>query len=243
MIVVCWANPWYLVTMAKLNKKIFSGGWIPKQNTGWILLLIFVSGWMFFLGVLVGRGTVPVRFDIDKLQKELAALKEADIKKQLSRVEIGSDSAKLKKGLGFYEDLKDTKDAGKKKDSRKPDKTSGRFPSSSKSVSKVKKKVSQANTSQNLASREPKTAAVDKRIESEKKLTIQAASFKDPKDADKMVAELKKKGFPAYRIIGVVPETGVWYRVRIGYYGSTTEAAAMINKLQKEGLKPYLVNR
>jgi cell division protein FtsN len=229
--------------MAKHNKKIFSGGWIPKRNTGWFLLLIFVSGWMFFLGVLVGRGTVPVRFDIDKLQKELSALKEADIKKQLSRVEIGSDSAKVKKDLGFYEALKDTKDAGKKYDSRKSDKTSGRSPSSSKPVSKIKKKVSQSNTSQNLASRKPKTAALDKRIESEKNLTIQAASFKDPKDADKMVAELKKKGFPAYRIIGVVPDKGVWYRVRIGYYGSTTEAAAMINRLQKEGLKPYLVNR
>jgi cell division protein FtsN len=229
--------------MDKPNKKIFSGGWIPKRNTGWLLLLFFVSGWMFFLGVLVGRGTAPVRFDIDTLQKELAALKEADIKKQLSRVEIGSDSAKLKKDLGFYEDLKDTKDDGKKYNKRKSDKTSGKSPSSPKTVSKIKKKVSQSNVSQNHASREPKTATLDKHIESEKNLTIQVASFKNPKDADKMVAKLKKKGYPAYRIIGVVPEKGVWYRVRIGYYGSQTEAAAMMKKLQKGGVKPYLVNR
>jgi cell division protein FtsN len=229
--------------MDKANKKIFSGGWIPKRNTGWFLLLFFVSGWMFFLGVIVGRGTAPVKFDIDKLQKELAALKKADIKKQLSRVEIGSDSTKLKKDLGFYEALKDTKDAGKKYERRKSDKTSGKSSTSPKTVSKIKKKVSQSNTSQNLASREPKTAALDKRIESEKNLTIQTASFRDPKDADKMVAKLKKKGYPAYRIIGVVPGKGVWYRVRIGYYGSKTEAAAMMNKLQMEGFKPYLVNR
>ena len=229
--------------MDKPNKKIFSGGWIPKRNTGLLLLLIFVSGWMFFLGVLVGRGTAPVRFDIDTLQKELAALKAADIKKQLSRVEGGSDSAQLKKDLGFYEALKDTKDDGKKYNRRKSDKTSVKSPSSPKTVSRVKKKVSQSKTAQNQAPREPKTAASDKRIESNKNLTIQAASFKDPKDADKMVAKLKKKGYPAYKIIGVVPEKGVWYRVRIGYYDSRNEAAAMMKKLQKGGLKPYIVSR
>jgi cell division protein FtsN len=149
----------------------------------------------------------------------------------------------LKKDLGFYEDLKDTKDDAKKYNSRKSDKTSGKSPSSSKTVSKIKKKANQSNVSLNHALRKSKTAALDKRIESQKSLTIQVASFKDPKDADKMVAKLKKKGYPAYRIIGVVPEKGVWYRVRIGYYGSQTEAAAMMKKLQKGGVKPYLVNR
>ena len=216
---------------------------MPKRNTGWLLLLLFISGWMFFLGVLVGRGSAPVRFDIDKLQKELAALKEADIKKQLSRVEIGSDSAKLKKDLEFYEALKDTKDDSKKYNRRKSGKRTGKSPSAPKTASKIQEKVSQSNISQNHTSRELKTSALDKRIESEKKLTIQAASFKDPKDADKMMEKLKKKGYPAYRIIGVVPEKGVWYRVRIGYYGSRTEAEATMKKLQKEGLKPYLVNR
>ena len=195
------------------------------------------------MGVLVGRGTAPVRFDIDKLQKELAALKAADIKKQFSRVEVDSDSAKLKKDLGFYEALKDTKDDGKKHDRQKSGKTSGKSPSTSKTVAKIKKKVTQSNIPQTRASREPKTAALDKRNESEKNLTIQASSFKDPKDADKMVVTLKKKGYPAYRIIGVIPEKGVWYRVRIGYYSSRTEADAMMKKLQKGGLKPYLVNR
>lgn len=229
--------------MEKANKKIFSGGWMPKRNTGWLLLLLFVSGWMFFLGVLVGRGTAPVRFDIDKLQKELAALKDADIKKQLSRVEIGSDSAKLQKDLDFYEDLKDTKNEGKKYNRRKSEKISGTYSPDPKTVSKTKNQANQSNVSQTHASQEPKTAASDKGLETQKNLTIQAASFKDPKDADKMVAKLKSKGYPAYRIIGVVPEKGVWYRVRIGYYGSRSEAAGTMNKLHKEGLKPYLVNK
>jgi cell division septation protein DedD len=229
--------------MVKPDKKIFSSGWIPKRSSGWLLLLLFVSAWMFFLGVLVGRGTAPIKFDIDKLQKELASLKADDIKEQLNRVEIGSDSGKLKKDLGFYEALKDTKDDSKKSSNRKPNKTAGKSSSSSKTGARVKKKVNPSKNSQNHTSPKPEKAPIDKSIESPKNLTIQAASFKDPKDADKMVAMLKKKGYPAYRIIGVVPEKGVWYRVRIGYYSSGTEAAAMIKKLQKGGLKPFLVNR
>jgi cell division septation protein DedD len=227
--------------MVKSNNKIFSGGWIPKRNSGWLLLLLFVSAWMFFLGVLVGRGTVPVKFDIDKLQRELAALKADDIKKQLSRVEISSDSTQLKKDFGFYEALKDTKDDSKRSSGRKDGQTSGESLSVSKTSAKKKKKVSPSNPSRNDASRKATSTPSDKGIDGPKTLTIQAASFKDPKDADKMVAILKKKGYPAYRIIGVVPEKGVWYRVRIGNYSSKTEASTTMKKLQKVGLKAYLV--
>ena len=229
--------------MAKSNKKILSGGWIPKRTSGWLLLLLFVSAWMFFLGVLVGRGTAPVKFDINKLQKELAALRAADIKKQLSRVEINSDSAQLKKDLGFYEALKDTEDNSQASSQRSADKTSGKSPSATKTSAQTKKKASPSDPSRKAASRKPKVTPLDKEAQGPKSLTIQAASFKDPKDADKMVAMLKKKGYPAYRIIGVVPEKGVWYRVRIGYYGSRTEATPVMKQLQKGGLKPYLVNQ
>ena len=45
-----------------------------------ICLIFFISAWMFVLGILVGRGTAPVHFDIEVLQKELIALKESIIK-------------------------------------------------------------------------------------------------------------------------------------------------------------------
>ena len=50
----------------------------PQKRKGLVLqigLIFFVSIWMFILGVFVGRGTAPVQFDIEELQKELAALK------------------------------------------------------------------------------------------------------------------------------------------------------------------------
>jgi cell division protein FtsN len=227
----------------KSDKKKTLIGLSPKKNTSWLLLLVFVSGWMFFLGVLVGRGNAPVRFDIDTLQKELTALKEADTKEQLKKVEVGSDSNKMQTGLGFYEALKDTKDKGNTFKSTKSGASSENQPSHPKAVSKVNRKKNTSNNHRTDASRKSKPPRLSKDTESEKNLTIQAASFKDPKDADQMVKKLRDKGYPAYKIIGVVPERGVWYRVRIGDYGNKTEAAAMLKRLKKEGYEPYLVNR
>ncbi|MDP7077160.1 MAG: hypothetical protein QGI64_02665, partial [Desulfobacterales bacterium] len=67
-------------------------------------MIFFVAAWMFFLGILVGRGTAPVKFNIEKLQKKLAALKAEDINEKLTRFTIGSDFDKHKADLDFYED-------------------------------------------------------------------------------------------------------------------------------------------
>jgi cell division septation protein DedD len=73
--------------------------------------------------------------------------------------------------------------------------------------------------------------------------TIQAASVKNVKDADRLVAKLKKKGYPAYRAAGNVPGRGVWFRVRIGEYNSKVQARRTIDKLKKLGLKPILLEK
>ena len=57
-----------------------------------------------------GKGTAPVKFDIEKLQKKLAALKAEDINEKLTRFKIGSDFDKHKADLDFYEDLKKGRD-------------------------------------------------------------------------------------------------------------------------------------
>ena len=69
------------------------------------------------------------------------------------------------------------------------------------------------------------------------------AAFKAAGDADKLVAELKKKGFVAYRAIGKVPGKGLWYRVRVGKYNAKAGASSTIAKLKKAGKKPILVEK
>ena len=49
-----------------------------RKIAGWVLLIFFLCAWMFILGILVGRGTAPLKFDIAELEKKLDASKADD---------------------------------------------------------------------------------------------------------------------------------------------------------------------
>ncbi len=206
----------------------------------WIFLIFFVSAWMFILGILVGRGTAPVKFDIEKLQNELAALKEDVVKEELERFKIDSNAADNKTEMNFYEELKVTKE----EDSLNIDTSDQKKePLPENNVSEPKKIGPSEEALSVTAHQENKPKTISKTDITNKNLTIQVASFKDPNVADKMVEELKKKGFPAYRSLGKIPGKGIWYRVRIGYFSSKSEAGSMLKMLKKDKLNAILVNR
>jgi cell division protein FtsN len=229
---------------ASPDRKKFSSGLMPKSTAGWLFLLVFTSAWMFFLGVLTGRGTAPIKFDIDKLQKELAILKKSDLKEQIGRVKINSNATKMKSGLGFYEELKDTKDHAKSGERSKGNSAHRiQKPPSKDTVSKTKQKSDRRMSQDSGTTRKEPIADFRTIQKIGKSLTIQAASFRASDDAELMVLKLKKKGYSAYKSIGLVPGKGVWYRVRIGNYGSKAEAVDTLKRLEKDGYTPYLVNR
>ena len=211
-----------------------------KRLIPWIGLTLFVSVWMFVLGILVGREMVPVKFDIEKLQNELAALKEDVVREELERFKIDSNAADNKTEMNFYEELKVTKD----EDSLNIDTSEQKKePLPENTVSEPKKIGPSEEALSVKAHQENKPKTISKTDITNKNLTIQVASFKDPDVADKMVEELKKKGFPAYRSIGKVPGKGIWFRVRIGYFSSKSEADNMLKMLKKDRLNAILVNR
>jgi cell division septation protein DedD len=226
-----------------------------RKIAGWVFLIFFLCAWMFILGILVGRGTAPVKFDIAALEKKIEASKEGD----------GSDQRKTpapknpvvvkdKTKLEFYEALKENKVDPDVPALQKPaEKT---VPQEAKKET-APKPASSKSTSQKAGTQKPEAAASSQIKKPAKKngkvpvvtrtnaagplYTIQAASVKDPKDADRLVQKLKKSGYPAYRMIGKVPGKGIWFRVRIGEYKRKSEALSVMNKMKKEGLKPILV--
>lgn len=212
-----------------------------KQVAMWLFIVLFVAAWMFALGIFVGRKTVPVAFDIDKLQKELAALKQVDIEKQRSNAKINSDTANDTNNFDYYDKLKNSENINKRKHVVvKPVKK----PLPEKILKRTKKKVVKAHTAK--TSKKPQRERVikpEKKEKGEKNLTIQVASLKEPKDADRMVAKLKQKGYAAYKVIGVIPDMGIWFRVRVGYYESSAKASDTLKQLKKDGLDAFLVNR
>ena len=196
-----------------------------KGFTFWFFLLFFTSAWMFFLGVLVGRGTAPVHFDIEKLQKELAGLKQAAIEKEERRYKISPKATSDANTFDFYQTLK-----GKKSNVKL-------YPNKSKKRETLDKKKA-AKTLQ-----DSRTSASSKKTDTGRILTIQVASLKDPKAADKLVTKLKKKGYAAYKTTVDISGKGTWHRVRIGYFKNRADAKKILNRLRKENRKVILMYR
>jgi cell division protein FtsN len=173
---------------------------------------------MFVLGIFVGRSSVPVRFHIKDIKEELASLKSKDEEK--AKTVISKKVTRKKERLGFYEDLKENK---------------GIKPIIKRSVSRVegvKKRISDKDN----------TSKAVKKVEKKKRgFTIQVASVKDEKMAGKMVAELKKYGYSAYKTKVNIPELGLWFRVRVGHYSDKAKASSILEKLKKRKLKPILL--
>ena len=215
-----------------------------RGTTGWLTLLVFVSAWMFFLGILVGRGTVPLPHDPDKLQKKLAELKEADVKAKMSRVKINTDAEKTQKELGFYEALKESKNdtvIKKKKPPRIADKKPKQPLKKAPTVRAKKPKTPVKATPESKKTRS--SAPADKSAKVEKNLAIQVGSFRNSKDAERLVRTLVEKGYPAFKTMGAVPDKGIWYRVRIGYFGTRAEAWETMKRLKKAGYGGFMVTK
>ena len=75
-----------------------------------ILGLFVLSAWMFGLGVWVGRGTAPLRFDIAKLETELAEMTARLLQEEQQRTTIAQEAAGDWANLDFYEALKKSGD-------------------------------------------------------------------------------------------------------------------------------------
>ena len=188
------------------------------------------------MGIFVGRGTAPVKFDMEKLQKELVDLKEALIKKEVDRYKLDSPSADNITPLGFPEALKHTGGEERLKadiPKKKPK------PLREHTVSKTKKPL----VSRKFTTRKKKTATIKKSVKENKNFTIQVAALKDSKIADNMVAKYKKRGYPAYRSMGKIPGRGIFYRIRIGSFKNRAEAGSTFNRLKKENIKAIIIPR
>jgi cell division protein FtsN len=210
----------------------------------WIVSIFFISAWMFVLGILVGRGTAPVRFDIHQIQKELAELKKKTLKEALHRFKIDKETLEDKPDLDFYEALKTSKEEISLPE--QPVKEGKTPPPPEAAEAKA---LSGADTAEPEPVRRKASASEPKKNptpaapagQSDEQLSIQVASVKEGKDADRLVAQLKSKGFPAYRTLAKIPGKGIWFRVRVGPYKNRGEADRTLRRLKDIKLTGFLV--
>lgn len=69
---------------------------------------------------------------------------------------------------------------------------------------------------------------------------VQAASFRQQADAEKLRARLALKGFKSITQVRTSEETGTFYRVRLGPYEDRRKAKTAKSKLERVGVRPMV---
>jgi cell division protein FtsN len=187
-----------------------------KQLFLWLGLAFLAMVWMFALGILVGRGLSPVRFDVPKLKEELMALKQEALKREQERFNIETENLSQNPDLEFYKTLTDKKEEARLK-----------FAKADAQTAKLAVKSPKFSKPKNTGGRGV--------------LTIQVASLKNAKKAMQEVARLKRKGYEAYKVTVSVPGKGTCYRVRVGHFADSTEAGRVAARLGEDKLETMIV--
>jgi len=78
----------------------------PQRSFLWIGLIFFVSGWIFLLGVLVGRRSAPALFDYYKIETEISELAKSFAASKEAKIKGEKDSLTAQEGLAFFDELK-----------------------------------------------------------------------------------------------------------------------------------------
>jgi cell division septation protein DedD len=89
----------------------------------------------------------------------------------------------------------------------------------------------------------PKTSTTSSRTKEKAGFTVQVTASRDKKDAEKLVKELRSRGFDVF----VVPPQysdakDNLYRVQVGPYATRGEAVRVRDRIAKEGFKPFIKN-
>jgi cell division septation protein DedD len=221
----------------------------PRRRIAWgrYLLFFFVAAWMFFLGVMVGRGTAPVRFDIQALQEELADLRDTVMREERAAMETALRGEDEKAVLGFYEALeKDGPDTTESISMGRDDSDAPTPRNPSAEAATVPHKARAAiMAKKNRGAGGPDARSVpsqgSQHASAPGNLTIQVVSLKDADAAQQTVAKLIKGGYAAYLSKKDSADNDVWYRVRVGPYENRQQATADMDRLTKLQLKPIIV--
>jgi cell division septation protein DedD len=213
-----------------------------KEMFLWLGVAFLVVAWMFILGVIVGRGLSPVRFDVEKLTNELIALKQSALKSAEEAKKPSVDVAPEKRDLGFYDVLTDKKEEARLKSLANAQKLSVSPRSSeTKRTPGGPEPWIQRKTSVAKKEKQVSGAAVAEPGPAQKSFTLQVASLKDFSKAEKIVSLLQKKGYKAYTVTAHVNGKGTYHRIRVGHFKDRGDARPTALRLRAEKYEPIVI--
>jgi cell division septation protein DedD len=241
-----------------------NAGLSRKAIAGWTAVVFIVSAWMFVIGVMVGRGTAPISFDINHLKQTLESLKQAAEKVAKGQPRPEPSEMKNKSDLGFYDSLPKNREepealnlaksppvpakpeppAQKTTESATPPKTEKPATTAPPVPAAKAEKPAPAAVSAPAPAPIPAPAAAPPPAAVAapgKPLTVQIAAVKSQDEARRLLDRLRQSGYAAYIEPITTPDKGTWYRLRMGEFPSKEFARSTLDRLQKDGFKPDLV--
>lgn len=191
------------------------------------VLLICLFLWMFILGVwfgqkMVGKGPSPVAEKTlkEKVPEELPTAEEVQPPKVMGAEETMSPSGSSSAILSGPESPKEASSKTQTVTSSKSE-PEVKVPSPTKSASSSQKKLS-----------------------SEPYYTLQVASFKDSREAERYARFFRDRGYFSQVVKVELPRKGIWYRVYVGKFRSLSEAKEAYTYLkQKKLIKQAYIKR
>ncbi len=216
---------------------------------------LFIAAWMFFLGIIVGRGNSPVNFDTQKFQKRLEVIAhdfgvqkkvphKIDLKfyEVLDRPELEEDASHNKsKEKGKNVEILPKKEVVTDSTLMKTSKKKETFKKGEIKVQK-KNRPEVKKSSENEDKKEIKPQKISPQKISQDNYTVQIAAYKDFKDAVTQMTILEKMGISSYRVKGY--KNGVaWYRVRSGSFANLDEATEFKKKLDKIKINSMIIKK
>jgi DedD protein len=215
----------------------------------WCALILFVMAWMFVLGILVGRGTAPLPERKDALEKELDALKAAMLNNNNGGEGEGVGGGKDPQTaeLEFYEALKKAPPRQVPPPEKKPEPVPAPPPVKASPPAappapppSADKPAVAPHPPAPAPERRPPPAATVATAQSGR-YTIQIAAYRDLRSAEKLVEELRAKGYPGYSLHSEIPNKGFWYRVRVGAFDDRSTAESMLGRLKGDRFQGMVI--
>jgi len=205
---------------------------------GWAVAVFVISAWMFGMGVMVGRGTAPVSFDIDQLKRTLESLQKSAQQAPKNGPRPEASEMKSKTDLGFYDSLPKNREDAEMPNLPKPPPAPARPEAPAQKPAappKVEKPAAGSTPAPAAPPPAPASAAAGR------PLTVQIAAVRSEEEARRLLEKLRQRGYAAYVEPIGIPDKGTWYRVRMGEFPSKEFARSTVDRLQKDGFKPDIV--
>ena len=218
-----------------------------RATTGWVVAVFFIAAWMFGMGVMVGRETAPVRFDLDQLKKTLESLQRAPREPLKNAPPVESTEMKEKTKLDFYEVLpKNREDAEVNLPKPTPHGTASTKveppaqartdkPSTLPAAPPAPKTEKPAPVPASPPPPAPAAAAPGQAF------TVQVSAVKSEEEARRTVDRLRQRGYAAHVETTAMPDKSTWYRVRMGEFPTKESARGTVDRLQKDGFGSMVV--